>query len=71
MNPKPNEGTVTELKPCPFCGNKKIQVSHGMTGAPFLFFKCKECGATVSFDNDLSNRVPDLACANWNHRIPT
>lgn len=66
MSPRPSE--PIELKPCPFCGDKDIDVSRGVTGAPFLFFKCRQCGATVSFDNMAANHFPGLAIANWNSR---
>ena len=44
-------------KGCPFCGGE-IRITHGYTLAPFWFFKCKKCGAVVSFDNDECNRQP-------------
>lgn len=39
----------TELKSCPFCGGK-ARCAIGFMG--LNFFKCTECGATVSFDNE-------------------
>lgn len=45
------------VKPCPFCGGE-IKVTHGYINAPFWFFKCKKCGAVISFDNDECNAEP-------------
>lgn len=33
------------------------------------FFKCKECGAVVSFDNDYYNTHKNEAIEAWNRRI--
>lgn len=55
-------------KPCPFCGSKRIDITNRMTESPFLFFKCRNCGAVVSFDNELTKHSPRLAVANWNKR---
>lgn len=49
-----------KTSPCPFCGGE-INITHGMIGAPFWFFKCKKCGATISFDNDECNYNPEKA----------
>ena len=57
---------MTKLKPCPFCGGE-INV-QGFTGAPFWFFKCRKCGATISFDNAECNEVPRMAKQYWNRR---
>jgi hypothetical protein len=45
-----------ELKPCPFCGGK-VELMSLMT--PIEMFYClnyKECGAVVSFNNEICNR---------------
>ncbi len=59
-----------KLKPCPFCGGKSISCTHGITNKPFLFLKCKnkDCGAVVSFDNDVCNSFPAKARDWWNRR---
>ena len=49
-----------KTSPCPFCGGE-VNITHGMIGAPFWFFKCQKCGATISFDNDECNHNPDKA----------
>ncbi len=49
-----------KTSPCPFCGGE-VKVTHGMTGVPFWFFRCKKCGAIVSFDNDECNHNPEKA----------
>ncbi len=56
------------IKPCPFCGGN-VYVSHGITGVPFWFFKCKSCHATVSFDNDECNTTPSKAMEYFNKRV--
>ena len=59
-----------KLKPCPFCGGT-VKITQGLTGAPFLFFKCKnkDCGALISFDNDVANATPILAIENYRKRV--
>ena len=56
-----------KLKPCPFCGGE-VKRTIGFMG--FNFFKCKnrECGATVSFDNDYCNEHTEEAIKAWNRR---
>lgn len=49
-----------KIKSCPFCGGE-IRVTHGYIMAPFWFFKCKKCGAVISFDNDECNSNPERA----------
>lgn len=49
-----------KTSPCPFCGGQ-IKITHGHICAPFWFFKCKKCGAVVSFDNDECNINPEKA----------
>lgn len=47
---------MSELKPCPFCGGK---VEFMNLFSPIPMFYClnyTECGAVVSFDNDVCNR---------------
>lgn len=50
---------MTELKPCPFCGGKIEARPPHVTLAPGdfipLLFCCDDCGAMVSFDNQLAN----------------
>lgn len=57
-----------KTKPCPFCGGE-INVTHGFIGAPFWFFKCRECGATISFDNDECNTEPNKAKEYFERRV--
>lgn len=49
-----------KTSPCPFCGGE-VNITHGMICAPFWFFKCKKCGAVISFDNDECNYNPEKA----------
>ena len=55
------------LMPCPFCKGKVRRVI-GVMG--LNFFKCKGCGAVVSFDNDYFNAHPNEARLAWNTRAP-
>ena len=50
---------------CPFCGGEVRRVI-GVMG--LNFFKCKGCGAVVSFDNDYFNAHPNEARLAWNTR---
>lgn len=57
-----------KLKPCPFCGSK-VRIAEGIRG--LLFFACtnyKNCGAMISFDNDMCNRFPKTAVMKYNKR---
>ena len=56
------------LKPCPFCGSN-VQCDHGDTNAPFLFFRCRRCGAVVSFANEICDAEPIKAIGYWNRRM--
>lgn len=48
-----------KTSPCPFCGGEvKVKVKRSFT-IPFWLFKCKKCGATVSFDNDECHHNPE------------
>jgi Lar family restriction alleviation protein len=59
------KGIVTELKPCPFCGSDKIDVTPDY----LLFFvlgwvaRCEDCEAEASMMG-----TPDLALQRWNRR---
>ena len=53
------------LVPCPFCKGE-VQRVIGVMG--LNFFKCKGCGAVVSFDNDYFNTHPNEARFAWNAR---
>ena len=55
----------TELLPCPFCGGNVRRVI-GIMG--LNFFKCRKCGAVVSFDNDYYNLHKNEAIKAWNTR---
>lgn len=57
---------MDELLPCPFCGGKIY--TKGFMG--LIYFKCKECGATTSFDNDECNKKPTKAYEYFNKRTP-
>ena len=57
---------MTELKSCSFCGGKVRRVIELMG---LNFFKCKKCGAVVSFDNDYYNTHQNEAIEAWNRRV--
>lgn len=57
-----------ELKQCPFCGGK-AKATHGVMGVPFIFIKCGQCGAVVSFDNNECNHAPHKAIEYFNRRM--
>ena len=57
---------MQELKPCPFCGEKVRRVI-GFMG--LNFFKCRQCGAVISFDNDYYNDHQDEAIEAYNRRV--
>jgi len=38
---------MIELKPCPFCGGKDVQINHGAMWG--YAAHCNECGADVIF----------------------
>ena len=59
-----------ELKACPFCGSKLVNHTRGIIGAPIVYMKCgnPECGAIVSFDNDVCHLLPEKAIVMWNRR---
>ena len=55
------------LVPCAFCKGEVRRVI-GIGG--LNFFKCKKCGAVVSFDNDYYNTHKNDAIRAWNTRAP-
>lgn len=56
-----------KLRPCPFC---KGAVTRDIGLMGLNFFRCSQCGAVVSFDNDYYNHHKDEAIAAWNRRCP-
>ena len=61
---------MSEIKPCPFCGGK-VELMNLVT--PIKMFCClnyKECGAVVSFNNDICNREAGVKhkIKYWNKR---
>lgn len=61
------EESKIKIKGCPFCAGE-INVTHGLINAPYLFFKCRACGAIVSFDNDECNHNPRKAMQYFERR---
>ena len=73
---------MSELKPCPFCGNEvnveKIPLwygnGHGYSGCYEFKIKCENCGCTVDQPkNDSIYRSEEKARENaieaWNRRV--
>ena len=55
------------LVPCAFCkGDVRRVIGFGGLN----FFKCKKCGAVVSFNNDYYNTHKNKAITAWNTRAP-
>ena len=61
---------MSELKPCPFCGNKEDLdfrfVYATKFTKPFLFVACNKCGAMM-VDTNLEHCLNDVKRA-WNRR---
>lgn len=67
-----------ELKPCPFCGNKKIATMYNQVSGDAVV-KCKKCRAEVRVDStDIPSYLPSFdqiieqitaACDKWNDRV--
>lgn len=55
----------TKLLPCPFCG---ADVMHVQGLSELYFFKCINCSAVVSFDDDYINNNKDRAEQAYNTR---
>lgn len=55
------------LRPCPFCGYK---VDEEIFLGEVFTYKCrnKDCGAIISFKNDIIKKFPHLATMQWNER---
>lgn len=56
------------VKGCPFCDGE-INITHGVIGASVWFFKCKKCGAIISFNNDECNTEPSRAKEYFERRV--
>lgn len=56
--------TITELKPCPFCGGK-VKKRTGPIGQTVMFI-CDHCGADVCFYD--AEHEPKASEA-WNRRV--
>lgn len=52
---------IETVRKCSFCGGA-VKVTHGLTGVPFLFFKCKDCKAIMSAE-------PKKAIGYFNKRV--
>ena len=55
------------LAPCAFCKGKVRRV---IGFGELNFFKCRKCGAVVSFDNYYYNTHKNEAITAWNTRAP-
>jgi len=63
----------TELKPCPFCGNKAVMITDHVTNMkPYSVVRCKKCDITTKsyFDDPFSGQpCKEIATEAWNIRI--
>lgn len=66
-----------ELKPCPFCGSKKIEM-HSFNIDTTCWLECEKCGASISrevgFSKKMSVKEHDKKCwvalrRAWNKRV--
>lgn len=57
---------MSDLKPCPLCGNKDVFLDH-LGGDPVWgwFVECGACGLSL-----YANNRQDQARAKWNRRAP-
>jgi Lar family restriction alleviation protein len=62
---------AAELKPCPFCGSKKVRSSIGGNGWGSSFVKCSDCGASIEGSAPCAGKFHnDPAEDKWNRRVP-
>ena len=57
--------TKIELKPCPFCGERKIELDKPDLLFYGWFCQCPNCKATIAY-----NGTRESAIEKWNHRAP-
>lgn len=58
---------MTELKPCPFCGNKKVHLKKTQEAA---WVTCRECGTDGPFvEKEHFDYPKDTAIELWNKRV--
>lgn len=56
---------MTELKPCPFCGNK-VRITQNDRG--LLFVRCAECNMTLMFGDVDVQKNEQAVARMWNRR---
>ena len=53
--------TVSMLRPCPFCGSRKLAGYFEMlNGAHTYMIHCEKCKAMITFDNDEDTLIIDI-----------
>lgn len=76
---------MTKLKPCPFCGSERIEVSPAIGSYSKMTVWCRNCNAAsgaygeipesyIQLEGDTYKRIPnvsaeEVAIAAWNRRI--
>ena len=67
---------MSELKPCPFCGNEHPEMEYYLAYDSFEFH-CHNCGADVNFGRRKSNQPYGIrerskleTIKKWNRRYP-
>lgn len=63
---------MTELKPCPFCGNPAMMLKGTDGGYPYIYVICGSCGVSTPYffldEEDRLRKVKDIAAKAWNRR---
>lgn len=60
--------TMTDLKPCPFCGGKAL-LSHDHAGIEASYVRCEKCGLeSIRFLKSFECASDDRAVEFWNMR---
>lgn len=56
---------MSDLKPCPFCGNEKIRIKQNFQMDGMSFVVCDKCGAVTSF---VGNQQKKETIKMWNNQ---
>lgn len=63
---------MTELKPCPFCGNPAMMLQGTDGGEPYLYVECGCCGVSTPFfycdEEDTLSGAKEIVAKAWNRR---
>ncbi len=64
---------MTELKPCPFCGEAYLEIKASRIAHGIDFIRCEVCGAKVEYDHGRSDdpgldSIIGTLIERWNRR---